>query len=168
MKSIKIWKVILAIVLVAGLSSFAGVQVASANNRSGADVIFTKWVTAEAPVSPSIADMAGVVSGDAGAGLFAGDVLKLSNSSDGNTTYVTALYHINGGKHPFTARLDVTQDNTKGTAVLKGKVTDGWMKGARVSGSYQVIYPSGVINSQTGGPFSNYVFQGTLHIQRSR
>lgn len=166
MKNIKIWKVILALVLVAGLSSFAGVQVASANSRSGADVIFTKWVTADTPVSPAIAEMAGVVSGDAGAGLLAGDVLALSTSSNGNTTYVTALYHINGGKHPFTARLEVTQDNTKGTGVLKGKVTDGWMKGAKVSGNYQVIYPSGITNSQTGGPFSDYCFQGTLHIQK--
>jgi hypothetical protein len=166
MKNIKIWKVILALVLVAGLSSFAGVQVASANNRSGADVIFTKWVTADPPVSPYLAKMAGVVSGDAGAGLFDGDVLTLSTSSNGNTTYVTALYHINGGTHQFTARLNVTQDNTKGTAVIKGVVTDGWKKGARVSGSYQVIYPSGITNSITGGPFSNYAFQGTLHIQR--
>ena len=166
MKTIKIWKVILAIVLVAGLSSFAAVQVASADNRSGTDVIFTKWVTADAPVSPAIAVLAGVVSGDAGPGLFAGDVLELSNSSDGNTTYITALYHVNGGTRQFTARLSVTQDNTKGIGVLKGVVTDGWKKGARVSGSYQVIYPSGIINSQTGGPFSNYSFQGTLHIQR--
>jgi hypothetical protein len=93
-------------------------------------------------------------------------VLTLTTSTDGNTTYVTALYHINGGKHPFTARLDVTQDNKKGTAVLKGKVTDGWMKGAKVNGTYQVNADSGIINSQTGGPFDNYCFQGTLHIQK--
>jgi hypothetical protein len=166
MKNIKIWKVILALVLVAGLSSFAGVQVASANNRSGADVIFTKWVTAEAPVSPVLANMAGVVSGDAGAGQFVGEVLEFINPPPAPTSTITALYHIKGGKHQFTARLEVTQDNTKGTAVLKGKVTDGWMKGARVSGSYQVIYPSGIKNSQTGGPFSDYCFQGTLHIQK--
>ncbi len=142
-------------------------QVASADSRSAsADIIFTKWVTAETPVAPVLAKMAGVVSGDAGAGLFAGDVLALSTSSNGNTTHLTALYHINGGKHPFTARLSVTQDNTKGTAVLNGVVTDGWMKGVRVSGTYQVIYPSGITNSITSGPFSNYCFQGTLHIQR--
>ncbi len=44
MKNIKIWKVILALVLGAGLSSLAVTPVASANSRSaGADVIFTKW-----------------------------------------------------------------------------------------------------------------------------
>jgi phosphotransacetylase len=112
-----------------------------------------------------VLNMAGVVSGDAGAGLFAGEVLALSTSSNGHTTYVTALYHINGGKHQFTARLSVTQDNTKGTAVLKGRVTDGWMQGAEVSGSYQVINPSNIINAQNGVG-GDICYQGTLHIQR--
>jgi hypothetical protein len=165
MKNIKIWKVILALVLVAGLSSFAGIQVASANSRSGADVIFTKWVTDETPVPPILANMAGVVSGDVGAGQFVGEVLEFNNPTAPMST-IKADYHINGGDHQFTARLNITQDNVKGTAVLKGKVTEGWMKGAKVNGTYQVNAHSGIENSQTGGPFDDYCFQGTLHIQK--
>ena len=106
---------------------------------------------------------AGVVSGDVGAGQYVGEVLEY-NPTD-TITKVTALYHINGGTHQFTARLSVTQDNKKGTAVLTGVVTDGWMKGSQVSGSYQVIGPSGIVNAQQGVG-GDYAYQGTITIHK--
>jgi hypothetical protein len=106
--------------------------------------------------------MAGVVSGDAGPGLFAGEVIDWSIT--GTTEHVVALYHINvGGTREFTARLNVTQDDLKGTAVLTGEVTKGWMKHAKVTGTYQVIKSSNIQNSLDGR-----AFQGTLHLQLDR
>jgi hypothetical protein len=108
-------------------------------------------------------NMAGVVSGDSGAGLYTEEVLEYK-PGDAITT-VVADYHINGGAHQFTAHLNVIQDNKKGTAVLTGTVTDGWMKGAEVNGNYYVITPSGIINAQQGVG-GDYAYQGTLHVQK--
>ena len=95
---IKSWKVILALALLVGLA-LVGMQVASANSGNAEpDVIFTKWVT-------DYPNMAGVVSGDVGAGLFAGRII--TRVDDGTITNITADYHINGGTHQFTARVNV-------------------------------------------------------------
>jgi hypothetical protein len=123
--------------------------------RGRVQVTFTKWVT-EFP------NMAGLVSGDAGGGHFAGEVLNYEHTDA--TDKIEALYHINGGGFHFTAHNFVTQNNLRGTAVIEGFVADGPMKGARVHGEYQVISPCGVINAQngTGG---DTCFQGTLSIR---
>jgi hypothetical protein len=92
------------------------------------EVIFTKWVT-------DFPNMAGVVSGDAGAGLFAGQILKREETE--RFTKIEALYHINGKDSQFTAHNHILQDNLKGTAVIHGVVEDGPMKGARVRGEYR-------------------------------
>jgi len=166
MKNFKNWKVISALVLVAVLASLGGMQVAASDNRSevaGGDVIFTKWVTT-AGTAPVVLNMEGVVSGDSGPGKFTGEGLEYNNPTAPISTIV-ADYRIHGKTHDFTARLNVTMDNTKGTGVLKGTVTEGWMKGAAVSGDFQVIAPSGIINAQQGVA-GDVAFQGTLHIQR--
>jgi hypothetical protein len=119
------------------------------------EITFTKWL-ADYP------NMAGLVSGDAGAGHFVGKVLNLEHT--GTIDKIEALYHINGGAFQFTAHNFVTQDNLKGTAVIQGVVTDGPMKGARVRGEYQVINPCGVINAQNGSG-GDVCFQGTLTIR---
>jgi hypothetical protein len=124
-------------------------------------VIFTKCVTSPG-VAPVLFNMAGVVSGDVGGGQYVGEVLELTSTEA--TTTIKALYHLNGGAHQLTAQLTVVQDNKAGTAVLKGVVTDGWMKGAKVRGDYQVIAPCGILNAN--GPFGDICFQGTLRINR--
>jgi hypothetical protein len=128
---------------------------------SNARVTFTKWVTSPG-TAPVQFKMEGVVSGDVGGGKFVGEVLNLDTSTAG-IKKIEALYHINGGTHQFTADVHVTQDDKKGTGVIKGVVTEGWLKGAEVQGEYQVIGPCGIINAQTG-PFGDMCFQGTLHI----
>ena len=135
---------------------------AIAKPASTTDVIFTKWLTT-AGTAPIVYNMAGVVSGDAGPGLYAGEVLELSNPTP-TTSTGTVLYHIKGSSHQFTARLSVNEDS-KGNGVLKGVVTDGWMKGAEVNGNYQTIAPSGIINAQQGAG-GDAVYQGTLHIEK--
>lgn len=118
------------------------------------DVTFTKWVT-------DFPNMAGVVSGDAGAGLFVGEVLNVVPISGGDK--IEALYHINGAAFHFTAHNFVTENFLKGTAVIHGFVTDGPMKGARVRGQFQWINPCGIINAQNGNG-GDICYQGTLTI----
>ena len=131
------------------------------SSNGNANVTFTKWVPS-AGTAPILFNMEGVVSGDVGGGKYVGEVLNLDQSTPG-ITKIHALYHMNGGTHQFTADLQVTQDDKKGTADLKGTVSEGWLKGAQVQGEYQVIAPCGIINAQTG-PFGDTCFQGTLHI----
>jgi hypothetical protein len=78
-----------------------------------------------------IANLAGVVGGDVGDGIFAGEVLKYS---PGEVTKIEALYHFNGPKHSFTALVHVEPTGLK--AVIIGVVTDGWLKGHAVEGEY--------------------------------
>ena len=132
---------------------------------NNADAVFTKWVTT-AGTAPVIFNMAGLVSGDVGGGKYAGEVINLDQSTPG-VTKIEALYHMNGGTHQFTADLNVTQDDKKGTATIKGVVTEGWLKGAEVQGEYTVIAPCGIINAQQG-VFGDACFQGTLHVQGSK
>jgi len=157
--------IVLAIVLIAGfaiLASSMGWLTASAHSNS-VTVNFIKWITTPG-TAPVQLNMAGVVSGGVGGGKFAGEVLVLDTSTPG-ITKIHALYHVNGGTHQFTADLQVTQNDSKGTAVIQGTVTDGWLKGAQVQGEYQVVAPCGIINAQNGVA-GDVCFQGTLHIQQ--
>lgn len=105
--------------------------------------------------------MAGLVSGAVGGGTFAGELLNYTPTAA--IDKIEALYHLNGGAHQLTAHVFVTQNNLNGTAAIKGVVTDGPLKGARVRGRYQVIFPCGVINAQNGS-IGDVCFQGTLDI----
>ena len=48
--------------------------------------------------------------------------------------------------------------------MIKGFVTDGSLKGARVNGEFQVISPCGIINALPGA-FGDVCFQGNLVIR---
>lgn len=152
------------VAVLAALSSPLGRQVALAGGGADNDreVIFTKWITSVG-TPPVLFNMGGVVSGAVGGGQFVGEILDLENTAA--TTKIKALYHVNGGIHQFSADVHVTQDNVKGTGTIQGVVTDGWLKGARVEGRYQVISPCGIINAQQG-PFGDVCFQGILHLLR--
>lgn len=117
-------------------------------------VVFTKWVT-------DWPNMAGLVSGDVGGGMFAGEILNYTHTAA--IDKIEALYHLNGGAHQLTAHVFVTQNNLNGTAATKGVVADGPLTGARVRGTYQVVAPCGVINAQNGS-VGDVCFQGTLNI----
>ena len=157
-RSISSWRMLFALVLVAAfaaLSAVGGPQLALADpggvKGHTFDVTFTKWITAF-PL------MAGVVGGDVGAGTFAGEILSIGTV--GNITTIHALYHMNGLGHSFTADNHVTQDNVAGMATITGRVTEGWLKGAPVTGEYKVwaTCPIATGNSPC--------FQGALHILR--
>ena len=79
-----------------------------------------------------------------------------------NITRIKALYHFKGSKHAFTAELNVTQDESTGTATISGYVTDGWLSGASVTGEYNVL---GVCPMATpNNAFGTVCFQGALHV----
>ncbi len=161
--------ILIVIVVVAALATpfaVAPTQMALAD-KGGQEgdnfrVIFTKWGTTEG-VPPVLFNMAGIVSGDVGGGQYVGEVMEMTSTED--TTTIKALYHLNGSAHQLTAQLTVVEDIKTGTAVLKGVVTDGWMKGAQVRGTYQSILPCGIDEAATGA-FGDICYQGILRIHR--
>ena len=114
---------------------------------------FTKWVT-NFPI------MEGVVGGDVGTGTFVGDVLNVS--SVGDITSIDVLYHFNGRVHSFTAHNFVTWNTALGTAVITGLVTEGWLKGAAVTGEFDV---KGICPIPTpGNSVGTQCYEGVLHV----
>ena len=114
---------------------------------------FTKYIT-NFPI------MEGVVGGDVGTGTFVGEVLNIS--SVGDITSIDVLYHFNGRIHSFTAHNFVTWNTALGTAVITGSVTEGWLKGATVTGEFDV---RGICPIPTpGNAEGTTCYQGALHI----
>jgi hypothetical protein len=105
-------------------------------------------------------NMVGVVGGDVGAGAYTGEVI--SANTVGNTTSIHALYHFNGSKHAFTANLNVTQDESLGTATITGRVTEGWLKGANVTGEYTVLADCWMDTPDNAQ--GTVCYQGALHV----
>jgi hypothetical protein len=102
-------------------------------NHGDAKNTFTKWITKLFPPSGIFADMAGVVGGDVGDGIFTGEAITRVEGEDG-IVRIEAAYHFHGSKHSFTAAVHVVQTGNDG--VITGVVTDGWLKGHAVEGKY--------------------------------
>jgi hypothetical protein len=155
----KKWSILLVLVLVA---TTAGAALAYSSDPKGHtfDNTFTKWVTTSPPAPGVVANMIGVVGGDVGTGRYKGEVLSVNTV--GNITSIEAFYHFNGNKHAFTAHLYVTQDESAGTATITGRVTEGWLRGASVTGEYNVlaVCPIETLNNV----FGTVCFQGALHV----
>jgi hypothetical protein len=142
---------------VASGSHFAGFPVpATAEGKKEDDrrveVTFTKWIT-------TFPLMEGVVGG-AVSGVFAGEVLNATTTTNPSITSITGLeagYEIQAGRRSFTALIRGGQNNVKGTAVLDGVILDGWRTGAQVHVEYDVI------SSCAGNP-AGPCFQGTIRI----
>jgi len=127
------------------LASSFGVASVSAAGGPGQHATFTKWIT-EWP------SMAGVVGGKVGDGAFAGTVIDYA---PGPTTLITAIYHFDGSRHDFTARMHVEQTGLH--AVIVGVIIDGWGKGKLVTGEYTQI------TCQHGG-LTTDCFQGSVDV----
>ena len=161
-QSFKGWSILLGLVL---LATTAGAALAYNSDAKGHtfDDTFTKWVTTwpETPPTKDVpANMVGVVGGDVGPGTYTGEVISVSTVD--NITSIEAFYHFNGSKHAFTAHLYVTQDESAGTATITGHVTEGWLKGASVTGEYNVLAVCPI--STPGNAFGTVCFQGALHV----
>jgi hypothetical protein len=155
----KRWSILLVLVLVATTAGAALAYKSDAKGHTFNDT-FTKWVTTSPPAPGVAANMVGVVGGDVGPGTYTGEVI--SANTVGNITSIGAIYHFNGSKHAFTARLNVTQDESAGTATITGRVTDGWLKGASVTGEYTVLAVCPLDTPDNA--YGTLCFQGALHV----
>jgi len=158
-QSFKGWSILLGLVLVA---TTAGAALAYNSDAKGHtfDDTFTKWVTTSPPAAGVVLNMVGVVGGDVGPGTYTGEVI--SANTVGNITSIQALYHFNGSKHAFTAELNVTQDESAGTATITGHITEGWLKGASVTGEYKVLAVCPLDTPDNA--YGTLCFQGALHV----
>jgi hypothetical protein len=137
------------------LVTFASAGTALANggpDERNADNTFTKWVT-----DFNAGTMAGFVGGDVGSGTYAGQILHVEVTATG--VVIDAMYHFSGSRHSFSALVRVVQTGFENgaTAVITGRVTEGWLLGNEVDGEYTQI-----ACDQAGGT----CFQGTLAILR--
>jgi len=158
-QSFKGWSILLGLVLLVTTAGAALTYNSDAKGHTFNDT-FTKWVTTSPPAADVVANMVGVVGGDVGTGRYTGEVLSVN--SVGNITSIHALYHFNGSKHAFTAELNVTQDESAGTATITGHITEGWLKDASVTGGYTVL---AVCPIETPDNAQGTVcYQGALHV----
>jgi WD40 repeat protein len=129
-------------------------------------VTFTKWATAPPTDLQSYAGISfgGVVGGDVGSGRLGGEVLS-DDQSVGGFWLGHARYEFYGEEHSFIADVYVTQNNTTepATAVITGVITQGWLKGAQVSGKYTQILVSPL--PTPGNVNGTLSWQGTLDLQ---
>jgi hypothetical protein len=106
--------------------------------------------------------MAGVVGGAVGNGVDAGKVLSDDITQEPNFWLAHARYEFYGEKHSFIADVHVTQNENTHTAVINGVVTQGWLKGAQLTGEYTVMPVCPI--ATPGNVFGTLCFQGTLHV----
>jgi hypothetical protein len=170
-RSIKGWRMFFALVLVvASLFALAPTQLALADSGGVQghtfDFTFTKWAISLPANYPSLVGvlMEGVVGGDVGDGTYAGEVLYDNLTQEPAYWLANARYEFYGGKHSFIADVDVVQNNTTGTAVITGVITEGWLKGAQLTGEYTVMPVCSI--ETPGNVFGTLCFQGTLHVRR--
>jgi hypothetical protein len=170
-RSSKSCRILFALVLmVASLFAVAPAQsaLADAGGVKGHtfDFTFTKWATSLPEIPGSLAGvlMEGIVGGDVGNGRYAGEVISDDYLTQPGYWLANARYEFYGKKHSFIADVNVVQNNTLGTAVITGVVTQGWLKGAQLTGEYTVMPVCPI--ATPGNVFGTVCFQGTLHVHR--
>ncbi len=128
-----------------------------ANGGPPIEVTFTKWST-------GFPGLAGVTGGDA-AGLFAGTVLSRDPFDNGTIVQLEAEYRVTASDpaHSFIAHIEGKQNNETLQAVLNGTVISGWLAGAQVHVTYDVILASPT-PCVAGAPANRNCFQGTIRI----
>ena len=99
-----------------------------------------------------------------GAGTFAGTILKRTAFDNGVIVQLQARYMVTdpSGSHSFTALIEGTENLKTATAVLNGVVTEGWMVGARVHVTFQIITPCALA---IGPSVPGVCFQGIIRVQ---
>ena len=141
-------------------SGVAGVAGAQTQARGGAnvEVSFTKWVT-------GFPAMAGVTGGDV-PGTFAGTVLSRDPFDNGTIVQLEARYEVTGANpaHSFVAHIEGKQNNPTQKAVLNGTVIAGWLVGAQVQVTFDVIVPATGTSCVPEAPVNRTCFQGTIRV----
>jgi hypothetical protein len=140
-----------------GVAGGAGAQT-QANGGANVEVTFTKWIT-------SYPAMAGVTGGDV-PGTFAGAVLSRDPFDNGTIVQLEARYEVTAANpaHSFVAHIEGKTNNPTQQAVLNGTVISGWMAGAEVHVTFDVIPPAADFRCVPTAPANRTCFQGTIRI----
>ena len=154
--------------LSAGLAP--GAARAGARERGTAYVVFTRWVTglpAGASTSGGVR-LTGVAAGDVGRGRYEVRISSGTSRLHPRLWLGRARYEFHGSGHSFTARVNITENDQALpiTASIHGVVTTGWLRGARVTGSYGYweVCPVPAPRGESGSG----CFHGTLQLRRGR
>ena len=120
---------------------------------------FTKWSTGGFP------GLAGVTGGDV-PGTFAGSVLSRDPFDNGNIVQLEARYGVIGADptHSFVAHIEGKQNNETQQAVFNGTIIEGWLLGARVHVTYDVIVPAAGTSCVPQAPVNKNCFQGVIRV----
>jgi hypothetical protein len=152
--SIRVAGVVAALVLVAGATSASARTHHQSRHEtaSGLSLTYTKWF------APGFPNMVGTVGGDVN-GQFGGAVLRAVPDPTGRFIHLSAIYIVIAPdpSESLTMRVDGVQDNQSGTAVLDGRVVDGYLRGAHVHAEYTVI-------SNCAQASGGVCFQGTIKV----
>ena len=105
-----------------------------ANGGAPVEVTFTKWVT----TFPAFVGNANGVPDT-----FAATVLNRTAFDNGNIVKLEARYEVtdNDPEHSFVALIEGTQNARTQQAVLNGTIIEGWLLGAQVHVTFDVITP---------------------------
>ena len=136
----------------------AGAAQTQARGGPPVEVTFTKWVT-------TFPTLAGITGGDA-AGTFAGTVLSRDPFDNGVIVQLEAEYRVTATNpaHSFVARIEGKQNNEVLQAVLNGTVISGWLAGAQVHVTYDIVDPAPGTSCVPAAPVNRRCFQGTIRI----
>jgi hypothetical protein len=148
---------ILAVAVTGGFAAASQARSGRAHDEKpavGVELTYTKWF------APGFPNMVGVVGGDI-VGKFGGAVIQRTPDATGRFVQLTAVYIVIAPdpSKSFTAHVEGVQDNQTRTAVLDGRVVDGYLKRAHVHAEFAVI-------SCSQAP-SGTCFQGTISVTRS-
>lgn len=119
----------------AGVTEVTGGQ-AQATSGANIEVTFTKWI------DPSFPQFKGVAGGDV-PGDFAATVLERTPFDNGTIVALRAKYEViaDNAARSFVAEIEGKQNTQIQSAVLNGSVVEGWLTGARVHVTFDVIEP---------------------------
>jgi hypothetical protein len=147
---------ILVVAVTGGIAAAGQARSGSARDETppGVELTYTKWF------APGFPNMVGVVGGDI-AGKFGGAVLQRTPDATGSVVQLTATYIVVAADpaQSFTAHVEGAQDNQTRTAVLDGRVVDGYLKRAHVHVEFAVISCAQAPNGTC--------FQGSISVTRS-
>jgi hypothetical protein len=140
-----------------GVAGVTGGQT-QANVGANVEVTFTKWIN-------GFPAMAGVTGGDV-PGTFAGAILSLDPFDNGTIVELEARYNVTAANpaHSFVLHIEGKQNNPTQKAVLNGTVIEGWLVGAQVHVTYDVIVPATGTSCVPAAPVNSPCFQGTIRI----
>ena len=128
--------------------------------RGPIEVTFTKWGT-----GLSLPTHTGFAEGDV-PGAFTATVLGRNPFENGTIVQLEARYEVAADhpEHSFKALIEGNLNNQTRKAVLNGTVIDGWLVGAQVQVTFDVLVPAPGTSCVPAAPPDKNCFQGTIRI----